>query len=99
MKGKTMDSSATYASLVGEKLFIRTVTYHLVGEVDEVIGSFVKLKNASWVACSSEHFGTMITTGDFDGYSEVEYVGEAYANLDATTDMFPWKHDLPTSTK
>ena len=35
---------------VGDKLFIRTVTYHLVGEITEVADGFLRLKDAAWVA-------------------------------------------------
>lgn len=85
----------TYIDFVGKKLFIRTVTFHLVGEVEEVMGQFVKLKDASWVA-DSGRFGNAIAQGTLN---EVEYVGEAYVNLDTATDMFPWNHDLPIATK
>ena len=80
---------------VGKKLFIRTVTYHLVGEVVKKIANFLQLKNASWVA-DSGRFMQAIKDGTLD---EVEPVGEAWVNLNAITDMFPWKHKLPTEQK
>ena len=30
---------------------------------------------------------------------EVEPVGDAFVNLDAVTDFFPWKHTLPNDQK
>lgn len=79
----------------GDKLFIRTVTFHHVGEVEAVEDGFLKLKNASWVT-DSGRFSTAIDTGSL---SEVEYVGEAAVNLSTVVDVFPWAHDLPTETK
>ena len=79
----------------GDKLFIRTVTFHHVGEVVEVTDGFLKLKNASWVA-DSGRFGAAIQDGSL---SEVEYVGEASVNVATIVDVFPWSHGLPTETK
>ena len=83
----------------GEKVFVRTVTYHLVGKsegVEVVEGvSFLKLSEASWVA-DSGRFMNAIKEGKLN---EVEPVGEAFVNLASITDAFPWKHDLPTSQK
>lgn len=76
---------------VGKKLFIRTVTYHLTGEVVKRIGNFIQLKKAAWIA-DSGRFMEAIKNGTLD---EVEPVGEAWVNLNAVTDMFPWKHKLP----
>ena len=80
---------------IGEKLFIRTVTYHLVGEVTKRIGNFIQLKDASWVA-DSGRFMNAIKEGTLD---EVEPVGTAWVNLHSITDMFPWKHKLPKDQK
>ena len=80
---------------VGDKLFIRTVTFHHVGEVAEIGGGFLQLKDASWVA-DSGRFGVAIETGTL---SEVEYVGDAFVNVSTIVDAFPWTHDLPTESK
>ncbi len=84
-----------WSDQIGNKLFIRTVTYHLVGEVVDVRGSVLKLKNASWVA-DSGRFYQAITKGTL---SEVEPVGEVFINAKSITDAFPWNHDLPTNQK
>lgn len=80
---------------VGDKLFLRTVTYHMLGEVVAIEGNWVKLKNASWIA-DSGRFHNAIGNGTL---SEVEYVGDAYVNLDTVADGFPWQHDLPTESE
>ena len=81
--------------LVGTKLFIRTVTYHLVGMVEEVVDGFFRLSGASWIA-SSGRFTQAITDGTLE---EVEPVGDAWVNIASITDMFPWTHELPTKQK
>ena len=85
---------------IGEKLFIRTVTYHLVGEIEEIVDVvggtvFWKLKDASWVA-DSGRFMQAIKDGKLN---EVEPVGTAFVNVAAITDAFPWAHDLPSKQK
>lgn len=81
--------------LVGQKLFIRTVTYHTVGRVIKRIGTFVQLEDASWVA-DSGRFANAIKEGTLN---EVEPVGIAWVNLSSVVDFFPWRHDLPTEQK
>lgn len=85
----------SYEDLVGSKFYFRTVTYHTVGEVTKIVGRFVHLKGASWVA-DSGRFNEAIKNGTL---SEVEPVGIAFVNLDTVVDFFPWKHKLPTEVK
>lgn len=84
-----------FEDFVGTKLFIRTVTYHLVGKVEKIVGHFLVLKNASWIA-DSGRFMNAIKDGKLD---EVEPVGDAFVNINSITDMFPWKHSLPKDQK
>jgi len=85
----------SYEDLVGGKYFFRTVSYHLVGKVAKVVGKFLFLKEASWVA-DSGRFSNAIKNGELD---EVEVVGNAYLNLETIVDFFPWQHSLPSQTK
>ena len=80
---------------VGKKIFVRTVTYHLVGRVFKVIGKMVFLKEASWVA-DSGRFADAIKTGSLN---EVEPVGDWFFNMDSVVDGGIWAHDLPTKQK
>lgn len=86
---------SSYEDMVGSKFFFRTVTYHMVGEVKKVVGRFVLLKNASWIA-DSGRFMNAIKDGEL---SEVEPVGTAYLNMDTVVDFFPWVHKLPAEQK
>ena len=84
-----------YNDLIGSSFFFRTVTYHLVGKVEKIIGSFLELSTASWVA-DSGRFMNAIKEGKLN---EVEPVGTAFINLQSVTDFFPWKHKLPKDQK
>ena len=79
----------------GECYFIRTVTYHAVGEVKTIIGKFLILRDASWVA-DSGRFMNAIQDGTLD---EVEPVGDMFINIDSIVDVFPWCHTLPKDQK
>lgn len=80
---------------VGNKVFIRTVTYHLTGKIEKIVGNFLLLSTAAWIADSGRFMGAIK-----DGVlNEVEPVGEAFVNLNTIVDMFPWKHKLPTEQK
>ena len=87
----------TYEDLVGEKYLFRTVTYHSVGEVVKVVGRFLYLKNASWIA-DSGRFHDFLKNGVQDN-SEIEPTGYAFINMDTVVDFFPWKHALPNKQK
>ena len=84
-----------FDDMIGKKFFLRTVTYHLVGKVVKRIGMFLQLENASWIA-DSGRFMQAIKDGTLN---EVEPVGDAFINLNAVTDFFPWKHELPKFQK
>ena len=77
--------------LVGKSFYFRTVTYHLTGRVIKVLGNFLVLEDAAWVA-DSGRFSNAINNGKL---SEVEPVGNAVINISTVTDFFPWKHKLP----
>lgn len=79
----------------GNKVFIRTVTYFMVGKVESVADGLIELSSASWVA-DTGRFSNAIKEGKLN---EVEPVGDACVGLGAVVDAFPWKHDLPTEQK
>jgi len=87
----------SYQDLVGQKVFFRTVTYHALGEVKKIVGRFVHLKTASWVA-DTGRFMNFIKDGVQEN-SEIEPVGEMFLNMDTCVDFFIFKHRLPTEQK
>ena len=99
IKGQLIDDEQvdikTYQDLIGRKWFFRTVTYHMVGRVVKVIGSFVPLECASWIA-DSGRLMNFIEDGDVN---EVEPVGIVFVNMSTVIDFMPWKHELFTKQK
>lgn len=91
--GEDIKEIDVFEDLIGEKYFIRTVTYHIVGKIVKQVGHFFVLKNASWVA-DSGRFTQAIKDGELD---EVEPTGDTLININSVVDMFPWKHKLPTN--
>lgn len=81
--------------LVGKKVFFRTVTYHMLGKVEKVMGNIIELSTASWIA-DSGRFMNFIKNGEIN---EVEPVGQWFININSVTDFGFWKHDLPTEQK
>ena len=90
-----MSTQTSVPFVKGKSYFIRTVTYRLVGRVEEIKGMFLVLKEASWVA-DSGRFMNALKDGTLN---EVEPVGEAYVNVESITDAFPWVHALPDKQK
>ena len=85
----------SYQDFVGQKLFLRTVTYHIVGRVTKVVGDLVFFEEASWVADSGRFTDAMR-----DGIlKEVEYLGYWFMNIGALVDGGKWKHELPKEQK
>lgn len=87
----------SYEDLVGQKIFFRTVTYHALGEVKKIVGRFVHLKNASWIA-DTGRFMNWIKEGEQTN-SEIEPVGEMFLNLDTVVDFFIVNWKLPKNQK
>ena len=82
--------------LVGEKVFIRTVTYHLTGKIKRMIGTIVELEDAAWIA-DSGRFMQCIRDGVLN---EVEPIKTKwFVNLSSVTDFGIWKHALPKDQK
>lgn len=90
-KVKVIDGKAVPFE-IGGKYFIRTVTYFATGEVADIKGDFLVLKDAAWVA-DTGRFREAIMQGVL---SEVEPVEVAmYVNMASIVDAFEWTHPLP----
>lgn len=80
---------------IGEKIFIRTVTYFHVGEVVDQNDKFVALKNCSWVA-DTRRFSEFLEKGKTVGmevevFPPADIIRIAIAGI---IDVSPWNHDL-----
>lgn len=81
---------------VGDKVFLRTVTHHLTGRVKKIIGKFLVLEDAAWIA-DNGRFMNFIQEGKVN---EVEPVTcQVIVNTDSLIDGYEWRHDLPREQK
>ena len=80
----------------GDKVFIRTLSYHYTGGVVRDTGVFLELKDCAWIA-DSGRFSTAIEKGEL---KEIEPLKDGtkimYSNI---VDCIPWEHDLPKDKK
>lgn len=81
---------------IGGAYYIRTVTYHCTGRVKAIIGNFLVLDNAAWIA-DSGRFREAIMKGILNEVEPVEV--EMYVNLNSIADAFEWNHKLPDQQK
>lgn len=81
---------------VGKAYFIRTVTYFATGQVKAIVGNFLVLEKAAWIADTGRSRQAIM-----DGLlNEVEPVEvDMFLNVNSITDAFVWKHELPNKQK
>jgi len=92
LKNGSPSSSADLPFEIGECYYIRTVTHHQTGRVKKIIGKFLILEDAAWIA-DSGRWKDAIESGTL---SEVEPVNvQAFVNTDTIIDAYEWKHALP----
>ena len=91
--GASSPSAQPLPFKVGDKLFVRTVTYFMTGQVREIVGAFLVMEQAAWVADT----GRFMDALDSSNFSEVEPFpsGSAILNTNAIIDASPI-NDLPT---
>jgi len=80
------------AFTVGEKVFIRTVTYHLTGKVVAIKGNFLVLGEAAWIA-DDGRFTQCIDEGKVAEVEPVKCL--VRVNMDSIVDVYEWNHELP----
>lgn len=84
---------------VGQKVFIRTVTNYLLGEIVSFSASDIVLKKASWVA-DTGRFNEFILNGlpiEVEPYAPDMRVGVARSAI--VDFVLDWPHDLPQEVK
>ena len=82
--------------LIGEHVFIRTVTNYYTGLLADAGNGWLKLNDAAWVA-DTGGFAEALATGEL---SEVEpYPGTCYVAIGAIVDVCEWTHSLPRSRR
>ena len=81
---------------IGEKVFIRTATHYLTGQIKAITGKFLTLKDAAWIA-DTGRFTDCIEKGNLN---EVEPVTcDVRVNSDCIIDVYQWRFDLPREQK
>ena len=81
---------------IGSCYFIRTVTYFATGRVKAIVGNFLVLEDAAWIA-DTGRFKEAIMEGKLSEVEPVEV--NMYLNVNSITDAFDWGHKLPRSQK
>lgn len=100
-KVKSKKSELKYQKLeipfqIGSAYFIRTVTYFATGRVKAIVGQFLVLEEAAWIA-DTGRFSDAMAKGVM---SEVEPVDmDMFVNIGSITDAFPFPHKLPREKK
>jgi len=83
---------------VGEKKLLRTVTMITIGRIDKIVGDFLVMGDASWIA-DTGRFSTTLKNG-VDSLDEVEpYPNGCEVNMLSIVDSCDWDHDLPAEQK
>ena len=74
-----------YPFEIGKEYFMRTVTYHLTGRVKDIVGKFLILEDAAWIADSGRFHKFFDNPTDT---MEVEPFGkrDVFVNIDSVTD-------------
>lgn len=85
----------SFEQFIGKKVFLRTVTYHVVGEVTKIVGGLMFMRSASWIP-DSGRFMQFIKDGKLN---EVEPVGDWFVNVGTVVDGCIWQHKLPKEQK
>ena len=98
-KGKLLERLAggnAFPFGVGDKVLIRTVTHIQTGQITEIVGDFICLKDSAWIA-DTGRFNECLKNGTF---SEVEPVDCKQAvNMKSIIDVFEYNHALPRGVK
>lgn len=81
---------------IGDAYFIRTVTYFATGRVKDIVGQFLVLDEAAWIA-DTGRFSDAMAKGVMNEVEPIE--GEMFINTNSITDAFPWGHKLPRDQK
>lgn len=76
---------------LGESYVVRTVTMIVVGRVVGVVGEFLVLSDAAWVA-DTGRFSDFLAKGIPNEVEPAE--GRVFLGLGSIVDVYEWKHSL-----
>jgi len=82
--------------LIGENVFVRTVTSYYTGRLIAIEDGFLHLEDAAWIA-DMGRFSAALAKGTLN---EVEpYPGDCFVHLGAMVDVSSWLHELPREVR
>ena len=80
----------------GRAYYIRCVTMHWIGRVERIVGDFLVLSDAAWIADGGRYHQAQ----DAKNLKEVEpAAGSVFIGLGAVVDAVEWGGELPLSVK
>ena len=83
---------------IGSCYLIRTVTNYWVGRVTDIVGKFLTIQEASWVADTGK-FSKCLKDGAFNEVEVVPSGSPVNVNTEAIVDSIEWTNSLPEKTK
>jgi len=81
---------------VGKAYLIRTVTMALTGRVVGIVGTFLVINEAAWIA-DIGRFNEALKTGKVNEVEPAD--GNVFVGLPAIIDVYEWNHALPRLAK
>lgn len=82
---------------LNKNYLIRTATMIDIGRIKEIVGDFLVLDSASWIADTGRFHECLLGPGKFN---EVEpFKEDVYISLASIIDATPWPYVLPRTTK
>ena len=95
-KVKTISDGRELPFEIGKEYFFRTVTYHLTGRLVDIVGKFLVLEDAAWIA-DSGRFNKFFT--DPTSELEVEPFGDRLVSLNIDSIVDSTERKILTETK
>lgn len=82
---------------VGKSYLLRTITLVNVGRVTKIVGKYLVMEDASWIADTGRFFECLRKS---DVFIEVEpFTHPLFVNTDSIIDATLWPYQLPTQPK
>lgn len=76
---------------LGQNYFIRTVTHYYTGKLTKIVGQFLVLEDACWIA-DTGRFHDFIKDGKCNEYEA--FVDDVYIPISSVVDITAWGHKL-----
>ena len=84
--------------VVGKPYFIRTIAHHYTGRLEKIIGKFLVLRTAAWIA-DDGRFSDALASGEFKEIEPYPADQQVFLNTETILDAVEFKHNLPTVQK